>query len=62
MNKYVCMQRGKTIDVSAESQYKAQVQGAMMLKAKRTWEVIVVLVEVAGREVQISTASLQEND
>jgi len=58
MNKYVCVWRGKTIDVSAESQYKAQVQGAMMLKAKRTWEVITILVEVAGREVQISTASL----
>jgi len=58
MNKYVCMWRGKTIDVSAESQYKAQVQGAMMLKAKRTWEVSVVLVEVEGREVQTNTASL----
>lgn len=59
MRKYLCMWRGKQVEVDADTTYQAQIQAAIQLKAKRTYEVSVFLVEDAeGNEVQHSTATI----
>lgn len=58
MNKYVCMYRGKQVEVDADTTYKAQLLAAQMMKAKRTYDVSVYLVEVNGKEYVHSTAGI----
>jgi hypothetical protein len=58
MNKYVCMYRGKELVVEADTTYKAQLLASQMLKAKRSYEVSVYLVEHNGKEYVHSTASI----
>ena len=59
MRKYLCMWRGKQVEVNAETTYRAQIEAAVQLKVKRTYEVSVFLVEDAeGNEVKHSTGAL----
>lgn len=52
MNGYICFYRGKKLEVHAETSYAAQEQAALKFKAKKSWEVTVVLAERAdGSEV-----------
>lgn len=51
MNGYVCFYRGKRVEVYADSSYAAQQKAAALLKAKRTWDVAVVLAEKNGEVV-----------
>ncbi len=51
MNGYVCFYKGKRIEVFADSIFAAQQQGAVLLKAKRLYEVAVVLAEKDGEVV-----------
>jgi len=45
MNNYVCFYRGKQITVQAESSYKAQLKAAEQFKAKKSYDVTVVLAD-----------------
>lgn len=45
MNGYKCFYRGKNIEVYAETSYKAQQEAAKVFKAKKSYEVTVVLCE-----------------
>lgn len=45
MNGYVAFYRGKKIDVYAETSYAAMMQAVERFKAKRPYEVTVVLAE-----------------
>jgi len=58
MNGYVCFYKGKRIEVYADTSYEAQQKAATQLKAKKSYEVTVVLAEKAGVEVTHSPASL----
>jgi hypothetical protein len=58
VNKYLCMYRGKKIVILAETTYRAQTLAQQAFKAKRGYDVVVCLVEVDGREVTHSTASI----
>ena len=59
MRKYLCMWRGKQVEVDADTTYQAQIQAAIQLKAKRTYEVSVYLMtDSEGNEVQHSTATI----
>ena len=59
MRKYLCMWRGKQVEVNAETTYRAQIQAAIQLKVKRKYEVSVFLVEDAeGNAVKHSTATI----
>ena len=58
MNGYVCFYRGKRVEVHANSSYAAQQKAATMLKAKRIWEVAVVLAEKDGEIVIHSTSEV----
>ena len=56
MNGYIAFYRGKQIEVLADSSYEAQTKAASIFKAKKTYEVTVVLAEKQGQQV-IHTAS-----
>lgn len=47
MRPYKAFYKGKTHDLQAESSYAAQQAAAKFFKAKKAWEVIVVLADVA---------------
>jgi hypothetical protein len=51
MNGYKAFYRNKTIEVYANTSYEAQQKAAAMFKAKKAWEVTVVLCELAGAQV-----------
>ena len=51
MNKYKAFYKNKSIDVEADTSYHAQLKAAEMFKAKKSYEVTVVLVECKGKEV-----------
>lgn len=58
MNGYICFYKGKQIEVQANSSYAAQLIAASQFKAKKSYEVTVVLAEVEGRQVTHATEAL----
>lgn len=48
MNGYICFWRDKQIEVHADSSYAAQLKAAAILKAKKSYEITVVLAEKGG--------------
>ena len=58
MNGYIAFYRGRKIDVHAASPYAAQQEAARQFKAKKSYEVTVVLAEKDGQQVTHSTASI----
>lgn len=58
MNGYKAFYRSKTCEVYAETSYAAQLEAARVFKAKKSYEVHVVLCEKGGEQVTHSTASL----
>ena len=58
MNGYVCFYKGKRVEVYADSSYAAQQKAAALLKAKRSYEVTVVLAEKNGEMVVHSTVEV----
>ena len=51
MNGYVAFYKGKRIEVYAETKYAAQQEAAKQFKAKKSYDVTVVLAEKDGQEV-----------
>jgi hypothetical protein len=51
MNGYVAFYRGKRHEVHADSSYQAQQKAAQHFKAKKSYEVTVVLAEKDGQQV-----------
>jgi len=51
MNGYKAFYRGKSIDVYADSSYAAQQQAAKIFKAKKSYDVTVMLCEKQGQQV-----------
>ena len=58
MNGYVCFYRGKKAEVYAETSFKAQQKAAEIFKAKKTYEITVVLAEKNGNPVIHSTSNI----
>ena len=63
MNGYKAFYKGKSIEVYAETSYKAQELAAKQFKAKKSWEVTVMLCETnvvqgVGTQVVHSTGNL----
>lgn len=58
MNGYMCFYKEKVIAVYAETSYVAQQKAATLLKAKRAYEVTVVLAEKDGEAVVHSTVEV----
>lgn len=51
MNGYKAFYRGKTHDVYADTSFEAQQKAATFFKAKKAYEVTVMLCEKAGKQV-----------
>lgn len=51
MNGYIAFYRGKKIEVYADTSYEAQKKAADVFKAKKPYEVSVVLAEKDGQQV-----------
>lgn len=58
LNKYVAMYRGKQLEVEANTTYEAQCKAADTFKAKKRYEVTVLLAEKDGEEVTHDPALL----
>ena len=56
MNGYIGYYRGKQVEVEATTSYGAQQAAARLFKAKRTYQVTVVLVTKGGQQISHSTA------
>ena len=51
MNGYKAFYKGKSIEVLAETSYAAQQLAAKEFKAKKSYEVTVILCEVQGNQI-----------
>ena len=51
MNGYIAFYKGKTIEVEADSSFAAQVKAVDLFKARRNYDVTVVLAEKSGQQV-----------
>mgnify|MGYP003346543529 CR=1 FL=1 len=58
MNGYICFWKGKKIEVYADSTYAAQMKAAELLKAKKSYEITVMLAEKNGEPVVHSTSTI----
>lgn len=58
LNGYICFYKGKKQEVYATSSYEAQLLGAKRLKARKSWEVTVVLAEKNGEQVTHLTSEI----
>lgn len=51
MNGYIAFYRGKQVEVYAPTSYEAQTKAAAIFKAKKSYEVTVMLAERDGEQV-----------
>jgi hypothetical protein len=51
MNGYKAFYKGRSIEITAETSYKAQLKAAEIFKAKKSYDVTVVLCEKDGQQV-----------
>ena len=51
LNGYKAFFKGKTLDVYAATSYEAQKKAAELFKAKKSYEVDVILCEKAGEQI-----------
>ena len=58
MNGYKAFWRGKTVEVTAATSFEAQRKAAELFKARKAYEVTVMLCEVDGATVTHSGAEL----
>jgi hypothetical protein len=58
LNGYVCFYRSRRTEVYAATSYEAQQKAAAFFKAKKSYDVTVVLAEKGGAPVIHSTAGL----
>ena len=58
MNGYSAFYRGKQIEVFADSSYDAQLKAAQQFRARKAYEVTVVLAERDGHQVEHSTGAV----
>jgi hypothetical protein len=57
-NGYICFYRGKRCEVRAATSYAAQQKAATVLKARKAYDVSVMLAELGGEPVPVNPASL----
>jgi len=51
MNGYIAFYKGRQIEVMADTSYQAQQKAAQQFKARKSYEVTVVLAEKNGQQV-----------
>ena len=58
MNGYKAFFKGKTCEVTAASSYEAQQKAAAIFKARKSYDVTVILCEKNGEQVTHNPASI----
>ena len=58
MNTYKAFFKSRTMEIKAETSYEAQQKAAVAFKAKKSYEVTVMLVAKSEEQVTHSTGSL----
>ena len=58
MNGYKALYKGKWLEVYADTSYEAQTKAAKLFKAKKQYEVTVILCEKQGQQVIHSTGAI----
>ena len=58
MNGYIAFYKGKRCEVYADTSYQAQQKAALNFKAKKSYEVTVMLAEKNGEQVTHSTSAI----
>lgn len=58
MNKYLCFYNGRRLEVDANTSLEAQFIAAKKMKARKAYQVAILLVEKSGQPIVIDTASL----
>ena len=58
MNGYIAFYKGKQLEVKANSSYEAQQKAAQMFRARKSYEVTVILAEKNGQQVTHNGAML----
>jgi hypothetical protein len=58
MNKYECFWKSKRTTVEADSSYQAQQKAQAFFKAKKGYEITVMLVELDGKQYVHHPASI----
>ena len=51
LRPYKAFYKGKTVEVEAESSYSAQIKAAQLFKAKKQYDVTVMLLDVVHRPI-----------
>jgi len=51
MNGYIAIYKGKKIEIYADTSYQAQLEAAKEFKAKKSYEIQIVLCEKRGDQV-----------
>jgi hypothetical protein len=51
MNGYICLYRGKKIEVRAATTYEAQLTAAAIFKARNSYQISVYLAEIGDNPV-----------
>jgi hypothetical protein len=51
MNGYKAFYQNKELDILANSSYEAQKKAAQLFKAKKSYDVTIVLCELSGQQV-----------
>lgn len=57
-NVYECFYKSRKVRISADSSYKAQLAAARYFKARKSYDVVVVLVEKNGEQVPLDPCAL----
>lgn len=58
MNGYIAFYRGKQLEVFADSSYAAQQKAAALFRARKAYEVTVMLAELDGKQVAHLTGGI----
>ncbi len=51
MNKYIAFYKNKSIEVEADTSYKAQLKASEVFKAKKSYQVSIMLCEKEGKQI-----------
>ena len=58
MNGYKAFYKGKSVEVYADTSHDAQKKAAEIFKAKKVYDVVVVICEKDGKQVTHATSSI----
>ena len=58
MNKYICFYKSKRIEVESDTTYHAQLKAAEIFKARKSYDVSVMLAERKGEVITHNGAEL----